>query len=162
MSIYTAKIIWKSDAPDTFTRNRYTRGHEWRFDGGVTMPASSSPHVVRAPFSVEAAVDPEEALVASAASCHMLTFLWLAATRGFRIDAYEDNAEGVMEKLPDGRQWISRITLRPVIEWAGDKLPTSHEIDDLHHAAHEQCYIANSLRSEIVVELPKDAGSASA
>jgi organic hydroperoxide reductase OsmC/OhrA len=140
MSIYTAKITWKSDTPDTFTKNRYTRGHEWKFDGGITMPASASPHVVRAPFSVEAAVDPEEALVASAASCHMLTFLWIAATRGFRIDSYEDNAEGEMEKLPDGRQWISRITLRPAIEWVGDKLPTGAEIDELHHAAHEQCY----------------------
>lgn len=162
MSIYTARVIWKGDSPDAFTKNRYTRGHEWKFDGGVTVPASSSPHSVRLPFSLEAAVDPEEALVASAASCHMLMLLWLAAKRGFRIDAYEDNAEGVMEKLPDGRQWISRITLRPSIEWAGEKLPTSGEVDELHHAAHEQCYIANSLRSEIVVELPKDAGRASA
>jgi organic hydroperoxide reductase OsmC/OhrA len=145
-----------------FTKNRYTRGHEWQFDGGIAVPASSSPHSVRTPFSLEAAVDPEEALVASAASCHMLTFLWLAATSGFQIDAYEDNAEGLMEKLPDGRQWMSRITLRPAIEWAGEKTPTRSEIDELHHAAHEQCYIANSLRSEIVVELPKDAGSASA
>lgn len=162
MSIYTAKIIWKSDSPDMFTKNRYTRGHEWRFDGGVNVPASSSPHSVRVPYSLEAAVDPEEALVASAASCHMLMLLWLAAKRGFRIDGYEDNAEGVMEQMPDGRQWISRITLRPAIEWAGEKIPTHSEIDELHHAAHEQCYIANSLRSEVVVELPKDAGSASA
>ena len=162
MSIYTAKIIWKSDSPEVFTKNRYTRGHEWQFDGGINVPASSSPHSVRVPYSLEAAVDPEEALVASAASCHMLMLLWLAAKGGFRIDAYEDNAEGVMEKLPDGRQWISKITLRPAIEWGGEKLPTSVEIDELHHAAHEQCYIANSIRSEIVVELPKEAGSASA
>ena len=151
MSTYTARIIWKSDSPDTFTKNRYTRGHTWEFDGGITVPASSAPQSVRVPFSVEEAVDPEEALVASASSCHMLTLLYVAATRGFRIDAYEDNAEGVMEKLEDGRQWVSKITLRPAIEWAGDKIPTQAEIDEMHHAAHEQCYIANSIKSEVVV-----------
>jgi len=151
MSTYTAKITWKSDSPETFTKNRYTRGHTWSFDGGTEVPASSSPHVVRLPFSVEAAVDPEEALVAAAASCHMLTFLYVAASRRFRIDSYEDNAEGLMEKLEDGRQWVSKITLRPKIAWAGEALPTPAEIDDMHHAAHEQCFIANSIKSEVVV-----------
>ena len=152
MSTYTAKITWKSDSPDTFTKNRYTRGHNWEFDGGVTVPASSSPLTVRPPYSVETAVDPEEALVAAASSCHMLTFLYVAATRGFRIDSYEDNAEGVMEKLDDGRQWVSKITLHPEIEWAGETLPTRAEIDEMHHASHEQCYIANSIKSEVVVQ----------
>lgn len=152
MSTYTARITWNSDSPDTFTKNRYTRGHTWSFDGGTEVPASSSPNAVRVPFSVEAAVDPEEALVASASSCHMLTFLWLAATAGFRIDSYVDNAVGVMEKGADGKEWISTITLDPQIEWASEKVPTSEEIADLHHSAHEQCYIANSIKSEVAVK----------
>ena len=151
MSTYTAKITWKTDSPDTFTKNRYTRGHEWAFDGGVTVPASSSPHVVRVPFSVEAAVDPEEALVASASSCHMLTFLWLAATAGFNIESYEDNAEGLLTTGDDGKDWITTITLDPQIAWTGDKLPTAEEIAHLHHEAHEKCYIASTIRSKIVV-----------
>lgn len=151
MSTYTAKITWKNDAPDTFTKNRYTRGHTWVFDGGIDVPASSSPHAVRLPFSVEAAVDPEEALVAAAASCHMLTFLWVAAKAGFVIDSYEDKAIGEMTAGEAGRQWISTITLRPEIKWIGDKLPTTDDLADLHHRAHEGCYIANSIKSEIRV-----------
>lgn len=151
MGIYTAKISWTSDSPDRFTNQRYSRGHEWSFDGGVTVPASSSPQVVNR-FSVEAAVDPEEALVASAAACHMLTFLYLAAKAGFRIDSYTDNAVGEMTANESGKQWLSRITLDPQIQWAGDKLPTESEIAELHHAAHEECYIANSIRSEITIK----------
>jgi organic hydroperoxide reductase OsmC/OhrA len=151
MSTYIAKITWKSDSPDTFAQNKYTRGHVWEFDGGVTVPASSSPHAVRVPWSVEAAVDPEEALVASAASCHMLTFLWLAAKAGFNIASYTDNAVGAMTAGDDGRQWVSTITLDPQIEWIGDP-PTAEQLADLHHRAHEGCYIANSIKSEIVVK----------
>jgi organic hydroperoxide reductase OsmC/OhrA len=152
MSSYKAKISWKSDAPEMFTKNRYSRGHVWEFDEGLTVPASSSPHAVRLPFSVEAAVDPEEALVAAASSCHMLTFLWLAAKDGFRIDSYTDDAVGEMTADENGSQWISLITLDPQIEWAGDKLPTAIEIAELHHNAHKQCYIANSIKAEIVVK----------
>ncbi|HVF48077.1 MAG TPA: OsmC family protein [Pyrinomonadaceae bacterium] len=151
MSTYTAKITWKNDAPDTFTKNRYTRGHTWSFDGRVDVPASSSPHAVRLPFSVEAAVDPEEALVAAAASCHMLTFLWVAAKAGFVIDSYEDNAVGELTAGEDGKQWVSRITLDPQIAWSGDSRPADEQITDLHNEAHEGCYIANSIKSEIVV-----------
>lgn len=150
MSTYTAKIIWKSDSPETFTHNRYTRGHTWEFDGGVTVPASSSPHVVPR-FSVDAAVDPEEALVASAAACHMLTFLYFAARDGFNIASYADNATGEMAKLDDGRQWLAKITLDPQIEWLGNA-PTQEQLADLHHRAHNECYIANSIKSEIVVK----------
>lgn len=150
MTDYTAKITWRSDTPETFTKNRYTRGHEWSFDGGVTVPASSSPHVVRLPFSVEEAVDPEEALVASAASCHMLTFLWLAAKAGFNIASYTDDAVGEMAATENGSQWVSRITLDPQIEWIGD-VPTAEQLGDLHHRAHEGCFIANSIKSEVVV-----------
>jgi len=152
MSTYTATISWKTDSPDGFARNQYTRGHEWAFDGGVTVPASSSPHSVRLPWSVEAAVDPEEALVAATASCHMLTFLWLAAKAGFDVISYTDDAVGEMSRLEDGRQWVSKITLDPQIEWAGEKLPSSDELADLHHRAHEQCYIANSIKSEVIIK----------
>lgn len=151
MSKYAAKIIWKSDSSETFTNNRYTRGHTWEFDGGITVPASSSPHAVRVPFSVEAAVDPEEALVASAASCHMLTFLWVAARKGFNIASYTDDAVGEMTKGEDGKEWMSTISLHPKVEWTGEKLPTADEIVEMHHSAHEGCYIANSVKSEIRV-----------
>lgn len=151
MTDYTAKITWRSDTPETFTKNRYTRGHEWSFDGGVTVPASSSPHVVRLPFSVEEAVDPEEALVASTASCHMLTFLWLAAKAGFNIASYTDDAVGEMAATENGSQWVSRITLDPQIEWIGD-VPTAEQLGDLHQRAHEGCFIANSIKSEVVVK----------
>jgi organic hydroperoxide reductase OsmC/OhrA len=151
MSTYTAKIRWKTDAPDMFTKNRYTRGHVWSFDGGIEVPASSSPHAVRLPFSIEEAVDPEEALVAAAASCHMLTFLWIAAKRGFRVDSYTDNAVGEMTTSMDGKQFVSKITLDPEVEWAGEILPTAEEITEMHHEAHDGCYIANSIKSEVVV-----------
>jgi len=117
----------------------------------VTVPASSSPHVVRLPFSVEAAVDPEEALVAAASSCHMLSFLWVASKNGFVVEAYEDNAVGEMAN-DSGKQWISKITLDPQIAWLGDKVPTAEELADLHNGAHEVCYIANSIKSEIVIK----------
>ena len=151
MSTYTARITWRSDSPETFTKNRYTRGHTWSFDGGVEVPASSSPHSVRVPFSVEAAVDPEEALVAATSSCHMLTFLWIAAKRGFTIDTYKDDAVGEMSTAMDGKQFVSKITLDPEIEWSGETRPTDNEVAEMHHAAHEGCYIANSIKSEVVV-----------
>ena len=152
MSTYTAKITWKSDSPEAFLKNQYTRGHEWEFDGGVTVPASSSPHVVRVPFSIEAAVDPEEALVASASSCHMLSFLWVASKAGFNVASYDDNAIGEMTASEDGKQWISKITLDPQIVWSGDKAPTAEELAHMHHEAHEVCYIANSIKSEVVIK----------
>lgn len=152
MSAFTAKISWKNDSPETFTKNRYSRAHTWVFDGGIEVPASSSPHAVRLPYSVENAVDPEEALVASAASCHMLTFLWIASKKGFLIDSYEDNAVGEMTRNDEGREWISKITLDPQIGWSGDKFPTSEELAEMHHEAHKECFIANSIKSEVVIK----------
>jgi organic hydroperoxide reductase OsmC/OhrA len=151
MHKYQARISWNR-AGATFSDNRYSRAHEWWFDGGVTVPASASPSIVRAPYSVAEAVDPEEALVASASSCHMLWFLSLAAERGYVVDSYVDDAFGVMEQNGQGKLAISRITLRPRIAFSGSKVPSGEELDALHHAAHEECFIANSLRSEIVVE----------
>lgn len=150
MHRYTATVAWsRGDAP--FTDLRYSRAHRWRFDGGADVPASSSPLHVRTPLSDPAGVDPEEAFVAAASSCHMLTFLWVAARRGFTVDAYVDDAEGIMGRNAEGREAITRIALRPRITWSGDA-PDQATLDALHHEAHEGCYIANSVRSEIVVE----------
>ena len=151
MSTYSAKISWQVDTPDTFTKGRYTRGHSWYFDGGITVPASSSPQSVRLPFSIEQAVDPEEALVAAASSCHMLSFLWVASRKGLTIESYEDDAVGEMTTAEDGKQWISKITLNPTIVWIGDA-PSNEQLAELHHEAHEVCYIANSIRSQVVVK----------
>src|SRR5262245_53918457 len=148
MSTYTAKIFWRNDAPERFTKGHYTRGHTWLFDGGVVVPGSSSPHAVRVPFSVEEAVDPEEALVAAASSCHMLSFLWVASRKGFTVEAYEDDAVGAMTKNDAGKEWVSTITLDPTIVWIGDA-PSNDQLAELHHEAHELCYIANSIKSEV-------------
>ena len=147
---YVARIAWERGGA-SFLDNQYSRGHEWTFDGGVRVPASSSPSVVPR-HSVAAAVDPEEALVAAASSCHMLWFLSLAVKGGFVVDRYVDDAYGVMEKDANGRLAITRITLRPLIEFSGARRPDAAGIAALHEAAHAECFIANSLKSEIVVE----------
>jgi organic hydroperoxide reductase OsmC/OhrA len=151
MSNYLAKIQWKVDTPETFTKGRYTRAHSWAFDGGVVVPGSSSPHAVRLPFSREDAVDPEEALVAAASSCHMLSFLYVAAKAGFSVESYEDDAVGEMTTNDAGGQWVSKITLNPTIVWIGDA-PTNEQLAEMHYEAHHLCYIANSIKSEIVVK----------
>jgi len=152
---YLATVSWKRGADEPFSDNKYSRGHTWAFDGGVTVPASSSPLSVRLPFSKADAVDPEEALVASLSSCHMLTFLYLAAKGGYVIDSYEDKAVGVMTKNERGKLFVSRVALRPRIVFSGAKQPTAGELDELHHHAHEECYIANSVLAEVVVEAPQ-------
>jgi organic hydroperoxide reductase OsmC/OhrA len=152
MTTFTARITWQRQGA-TFTDKRYSRGHQWLFDGGVTVPASSSPDTVKLPYSVAEAVDPEEAFVAAISSCHMLWFLDIAARAGWVVDDYVDDAQGRMSKREsDGRLWVSHVTLRPAIRFAGDKLPDPTEIARLHHRAHEECFIANSVRSEVRVE----------
>src|SRR5262245_26167390 len=151
MHKYETRVSWARGANEKFTDNRYSRAHEWAFDCGMTLRASSSPSVVPLPLSVADAVDPEEALVASTSSCHMLYFLFFAAKRGFVVENYVDNAFGVLEKNSAGKMSMSRITLRPSITFAGAS-PSPGDLDALHHAAHEECFIANSLKSEIVVE----------
>ena len=145
---YTATIHWHRAADEPFTDNRYSRGHQWSFDGGVTFRASSSPHVVPR-YSDPAGVDPEEAFIAAISSCHMLTFLYLAAKAGHVVDSYDDTAEGVMAKT-DGRVWVAQVTLRPLIHWA--TTPDAATQTALHHAAHDECFIANSVRTEIICE----------
>jgi organic hydroperoxide reductase OsmC/OhrA len=152
MSNYTAAIRWMRESEERFVDGRYSRAHEWRFDGGAVVPASSSPSVVRLPFSDPAGVDPEEALVASLSSCHMLFFLDFAKRGGFVVDSYEDNAEGVMAPRADGRVAMTRVTLKPRIMFSGEKRPTAAEVEAIHHHAHHECYIANSVTAEIRVE----------
>lgn len=149
--LYTAQVEWKrGDQP--FTDNRYSRAHRWRFDGGAEVPGSSSPLSVAPPMSDPAAVDPEEAFVASLSSCHMLFFLAFAAQEKFRVDSYADPAEGVMEKNAEGRVAVTRVTLRPKVVFSGERTPSREEIDRLHHRAHEACYLANSVKTEVSCE----------
>jgi organic hydroperoxide reductase OsmC/OhrA len=152
MSTYTAIIRWKRGADDAFAQGRYSRAHEWVFDGGAVVPASASPHVVPKPYSDEAGVEPEEAFIASLSSCHMLFLLDFARRAGFVVDSYEDRAEGVMEKNSEGRIAITRVTLRPDIAWGGETQPDAAAIVDLHHRAHEACFIANSVTTKVTVE----------
>lgn len=151
MHRYEARISWSRKGAK-FSDNRYSRGHEWSFDGGLKVVASASPTVVPAPYSVVEAVDPEEALVASASSCHMLWFLSLAARRGFVVESYVDKAFGMMEENAEGRLAFSRITLCPLIDFSAERSPTTEELESLHHAAHDECFIANSLKCDVVVE----------
>ena len=148
---YRATVKWKRDG-SAFTDQRYSRGHSWSFDGGITVPASSSPLSVRLPYSVAEAVDPEEAFVAALSSCHMLTFLYVAAKQGFVVDEYADDAVGEMSKNERGKMWVSKVILAPAITFTGEKRPSPEQLDELHHLAHEECYIANSVKSEVVVQ----------
>lgn len=153
MSAHRATVRWSRTGPD-FLRGHYSRAHTWTFDGGATVPASPSPRIVPTPWSDPSCVDPEEALVAAAAACHMLTFLHLAARSGYVVERYEDEAEGTLSRTAERRSWVSRIVLRPRIEWGGDHKPAPADIDRLHQEAHAGCFIANSIRSEIVVTAP--------
>jgi organic hydroperoxide reductase OsmC/OhrA len=150
MSHYTATIQWRRQPGEPFSDNRYSRGHQWSFDGGVSFRASASPHVVPR-FSDPAGVDPEEAFIASLSSCHMLTFLHLAAKAGLVVDSYDDTATGRMTRSPEGRIWVSTVTLRPAVIWSGTP-PDASTVHDLHHAAHEDCFIANSVKTEVSCE----------
>ena len=148
MSEYRVTVNWKRNGPD-FLKGKYSREHTWSFDGGVTIAASSAPSVVPAPWSNPKAVDPEEAFVASVSSCHMLTFVWLASRQGFQLDSYDDEAVGMMSKNDKGVPWVSLVTLHPRIVWSGEKKPSQEQIEGLHHEAHEQCFIAASIKTEV-------------
>ena len=151
MSEHKAIIAWKRTSEE-FLKGKYSREHTWTFDGGLSVPASPAPSVVPAPWSNPAHIDPEEAYVASLSSCHMLTFLWLASRQGFQIDSYHDEAAGLTTKNEKGVPWISAVTLRPRIAYSGPKIPTPADEERLHHQAHEQCYIANSVKTQVKVE----------
>lgn len=153
MSEHFAEIVWQRGSHEVYIDNRYSRAHEWRFDGGVTVPASSSPHVVPLPFSVSDNVDPEEAFIASLSSCHMLFFLSIAAADKFVVDHYFDNAVGVMGKGTDGRVAMLKVTLRPEVVFNGETQPSIQQLEAMHHQAHEQCFLANSVKTEVVTEI---------
>jgi organic hydroperoxide reductase OsmC/OhrA len=151
MSTYTARTEWLR-GQQLFTDNRYSRAHRWRFDGGIEVPASSSPAVVPLPLSDANAVDPEEAFVASLSSCHLLWFLSIAAKRGYVVDRYVDDAAGVMARNAEGRLAMTVLTLRPRVTFSGAQIPDRAALEALHHAAHAECFIAASIRSEVRIE----------
>ena len=151
MSTYNATVRWNCrESREGFAKGQYSRAHEWSFDGGTIVPASASPHIVPAPWSNAAAVDPEEAFVAALSSCHLLSFLYVAAKRGIVVETYVDDAEGVMDRNEQGRLAITRVVLRPRVTYA--TAPDAETEAALHHQAHEDCYIANSVRTEVLVE----------
>ena len=151
MSQHTAMIRWERKE-EGFLSGKYSREHTWIFDGGAVVAASAAPTNVPAPFSNPANVDPEEAFVAAISSCHMLWFLYLASREGFQLDRYEDPAIGRMTPNEKGVKWVSQVVLRPRIDWSGAKRPSAMDVERLHHQAHEQCFIANSVKTEILVE----------
>ncbi|MFI5180371.1 MAG: OsmC family protein [Thermoanaerobaculia bacterium] len=151
MAEYKTVVEWNRDGA-AFTDQCYSRAHRWLFDGGVEVPASSSPHVVPLPFSVAAAVDPEEAFVVSLSSCHMLWLLSIAAKRGFVVESYRDEAIGVMGKDASGRLAMTRVTLHPETRFGGGNRPKSDEVVAMHHEAHEQCFIARSVKTVVGCE----------
>jgi organic hydroperoxide reductase OsmC/OhrA len=152
MSDYVATIRWQRGDQE-FTDHKYSRGHEWAFDGGITVPASASPDIVPLPMSVAESVDPEEAFVASLASCHMLFFLDIAAKSGVVVDVYTDNAVGRMEKNAEGKTAITKVVLHPNATYSGERIPDQSEIGKMHHRAHELCFISNSVKTEVTTEI---------
>jgi|SRR5450432_325541 len=151
MSEHIATIAWNRNAA-LFRGGRYSRAHEWRFDGGTVVPASASPHVVPAPWSDASAVDPEEAFVAALSSCHMLWFLSLAAVQGFIVDSYEDEAIGHMREIAPQRTAITDVVLHPRVAFDPTHAADRGQLDTLHHAAHERCFLANSVKTQIRIE----------
>lgn len=153
MSEYYAKVNWTRASDENYIDNKYSRAHEWSFDGGVIVQASSSPHIVPLPYSVEANVDPEEAFIASLSSCHMLFFLSVAAKRRYVVDSYLDNVVGIMEKDEQGRVSMSQVILRPHVQFSSERKPTREQLENMHHQSHEQCFLANSVKTDIITEI---------
>ena len=149
MSEHKVTLKWERGGAE-FSYQKYPRDHTWSFDGGHTMTATAAPAYLGNPANV----DPEEAFVASLSSCHMLTFLAIACKQKFVLDSYEDEAVGHMEKNADGKMAITRVELRPQIRWHGDRIPSAEELDKMHHSAHENCFIANSVKTDVTVAKP--------
>ena len=152
MSEYVAIIEWNREGGD-FAANTYSRGHTWSFDGGLVVPASSAPDVVPVPQSIAENVDPEEAFIASLSSCHMLWFLAIAGKSGYIVDDYRDEASGIMAKKENGKLAITEVSLKPKTSFSGDKIPDREQLEKLHEKAHRNCFIANSVNSEIKIIL---------
>lgn len=156
MAEYTATIVWKRKAEERFIDEHYSRAHVWRFDGGAEIAASSAPAIVPPPYSVESHVDPEEAFVASLSSCHMLLFLAIAAKKKYVVDEYNDHAIGRMETDSEGRLSITTVTLRPKVAFQGTHRPSEDELEKIHHLSHKQCFIANSVKTNVITEIVRD------
>jgi organic hydroperoxide reductase OsmC/OhrA len=156
VSAHHATVQWILGAGDDFAKGRYSRVHTIGFDGGISVPGTASRSVVPAPWSSTDAVDPEAAFTAALSACHMLTFLDIARRAGFGILAYRDEAEGTLARFARGKMAVTRVVLRPEITWTGEKRPSPEELDALHHEAHELCFIANSVTTEVVVEAAPD------
>jgi organic hydroperoxide reductase OsmC/OhrA len=153
MSGHRATVTWNlAVSGEEFLKRRYSRVHAIAFDGGAEVVGTPSPAVVPAPWSQADAVDPEGAFTAALSACHMLWFLDHAARAGFVVSSYVDAAEGTLGRIAPGKMSMTRVALRPVIEFAGDKRPSAEEVERLHHAAHADCFIANSVTTEVVVE----------
>ncbi|EDL52417.1 OsmC family protein [Vibrio barjaei] len=153
MSEHYAQVSWKRKQDEVFSDNNYSRGHVWEFDGGLTVPASPSPHVVPLPLSIEENIDPEEAYIAALSSCHMLVFLSIAAKRKYVIDSYIDKAVGILAENEAGRMAVTKVILRPDVVFSGERVPTREQLEKMHHLSHENCFIANSVKTEIVTEI---------
>ncbi|MDB5441666.1 MAG: putative redox protein regulator of disulfide bond formation [Phenylobacterium sp.] len=151
MAHHRAAVEWALKDGEDFAAGRYGRGHQISFEGGHTAPGTASAQVVGNKWAAAGAIDPEELLTASISACHMLTFLHKAREAGFVVIRYRDDAEGLMEKIDGDRMAVTRVTLKPQISYAG-RPPNAEERDQLHHAAHEQCFIANSVKTQVVVE----------
>jgi len=154
MALYTARVLWTLRDGEDFPAGRYSRGHTISFDGGAVIVASASPHIV-GKWAVEAAIDPEEMLVAALSNCHMMSFLHVARLAGFVATAYQDHAEGVLETIAPGRQALTRVVLHPAVAWSGAP-PDKARLDQMHHEAHAVCFIANSVRTKVTI-IPEDA-----
>lgn len=153
MSEHYAQVSWKRKQDEVFSDNNYSRGHVWEFDGGLTVPASPSPYVVPLPLSIEENIDPEEAYIAALSSCHMLVFLSIAAKRKYVIDSYIDKAVGILAENEAGRMAVTKVIFRPDVVFSGERVPTREQLEKMHHLSHENCFIANSVKTEIVTEI---------
>lgn len=153
MAQHNATIKWQRGDNESYLDNKYSRAHRWQFDGGAQIAASSSPSIVAVPYSVAENVDPEEAFVASLSSCHMLFFLSIAAGQGWIVDLYEDKAIGTMAKDIDGNISMTKVVLRPLVRFSQVKQPNLEQLEQMHHLAHQKCFIANSVKTEVVTEI---------
>ncbi|MCG6216634.1 OsmC family protein [Vibrio furnissii] len=153
MSQYGATVKWQRQPSEVFHDNQYSRGHEWRFDGGVTVPASASPHIVPLPLSVAENVDPEEAMIAALSSCHMLVFLSIAAKKRYVVESYEDQAIGTLAPNQEGKTALTQVELRPKVIFSGEKQPSVEMLEKMHHQSHENCFIANSVKTEVTTQI---------
>lgn len=153
MSQYGATVKWQRQPSEVFHDNQYSRGHEWQFDGDVTVPASASPHIVPLPLSVAENVDPEEAMIAALSSCHMLVFLSIAAKKRYVVESYEDQAIGTLAPNQEGKTALTQVVLRPKVIFSGEKQPSMEMLEKMHHQSHENCFIANSVKTEVTTQI---------